>query len=120
LTGEHLLVGGNRYEKGDGKAAKLTAEIAVTTVATGGLIGALWLFEKGHDTSIPPGTAFSVYTVGDTTLDISLFAPPHAETVPSGGTPLAQSSSSTVLPAAMSSAPISFPGLGVLVRTKIN
>lgn len=84
ITGEHLLVGGNRYEQGNGKAAKLTAEIALTTAATGGLIGALWLFEKGHDTSIPPGTAFSVYTVGDTTLDISLLAP-HAVTAPNSG-----------------------------------
>src|SRR5690349_5061210 len=27
VTGEHILVGGNRAEKGNGKAAKLTAEI---------------------------------------------------------------------------------------------
>ena len=135
VTGEHVLVGGNRAEKGKGKAAKLTAEIVVTTAVTGGLIGAFWLFEKGHDTSIPPGTAFSVYTVGNTTIDLSLLTP--AATAPSTAaqTSLDNSSSpssmgetrpdvtqvaTNALPRAMSSSPTTFPALGVVVKTMVN
>jgi hypothetical protein len=136
LTGEHILVSGNRAEKGNGKAAKLAAEIVVTTAVTGGLVGALWLFEKGHDTSIPPGTAFSVYTVGDTTIDLSLLAPhaaPQATPalISAGSSPVTSSaplnaskgtegSPLNQLPRAMSSAPTAFPALGVVVRTKTN
>ena len=113
VTGEHILVGGNRAEKGDGKAAKLTAEIAVTTAVTGGLIGALWLFEKGHDSAIPPGTAFSVYTVGDTTLDLSLLAP-------QGEAPIATQDLTALLPRPMPSGETLFPALGIAVRTKLD
>src|SRR5207248_2621836 len=43
VTGEHVLLGGNRAEKGNGKAAKITTEIVATTLLTGGFAGALWL-----------------------------------------------------------------------------
>jgi hypothetical protein len=131
VTGEHILVGGNRAEKGKGKTAKLTAEIVVTTAVTGGLIGALWLFEKGHDTSIPPGTAFSVYAVGDTTIDLSFLPPPATSPVPAAQTstdsslqsanrPTVTEQATSALPRAMSSSSMAFPALGVVVKTKVN
>jgi hypothetical protein len=40
VTGEHILVSGNRAEQGKGKTAKLATEIIVTTAVTGGFIGA--------------------------------------------------------------------------------
>ncbi len=123
LTGEHILVSGNRAEKGNGKVAKLTAEIVVTTAVTGGIVGALWLFEKGHDTSIPPGTAFSVYTVGDTTIDLSLLsrhAPPQQGSPSIAGNIRIEPAPANVLPRAMASGSTSFPMLGVVVRTKSN
>jgi len=69
ITGEHVLVSGNREEKGDGKKAKMISEVAVTAILTpaGSL---LWLFEKGHDSMIQPGTAFTVFAAADTTLDL--------------------------------------------------
>jgi hypothetical protein len=111
VTGEHVLVGGNRAEKGDGKAAKITAEIAVTTAVTGGIVGALWLFEKGHDSAIPPGTAFSVYTLGDTRLDLSLLDPRAS---------LVSQDLTTLLPRPMSNGETAFPSLGIVVRTKLS
>jgi len=134
VTGEHILVGGNRAEKGKGKAAKLASEIVVTTALTGGLIGALWLFEKGHDVSIPPGTTFSVYTVGDTTIDLSLLAPqaaigrgtplpnlvPDSPLSPSEYSEPPNTSPVTAMPRAMSSSSMAFPLLGVVVKTRVN
>jgi PDZ domain len=134
VTGEHILVGGNRSEKGDGKVAKLTAEIALTTAATGGLIGALWLFEKGHDSFIPPGTAFSVYTAGDTRINPSLLSAAHTSAIttdaphpasitlgPATSTVSATSlTESSPLPRPMSGAAMDFPSLGVLLKTKLN
>jgi len=135
VTGEHVLVGGNRAEKGKGKAAKLTAEIVVTTAVTGGLIGALWLFEKGHDTSIPPGTAFSVYTVGNTTIDLSLLtaaatapataaltSPDNSSLSSSAGAkrPVVTEAATNALPRVMSSSSMTFPALGVAVKTMLN
>ena len=69
ITGDHVFVSGNRQEKGDGKKAKMIAEVGATALITP--IGSLlWLFEKGNDTVIQPGTAFTVYTASDTTLDL--------------------------------------------------
>jgi membrane-associated protease RseP (regulator of RpoE activity) len=118
VTGEHILVGGNRAEKGNGKAAKLTAEIAVTTAVTGGLVGALWLFEKGHDSAIPPGTAFSVHTVGDTTLDLSLLV--HGGQYKENVSPVATQNLTALLPRPMPSGETAFPNLGIVARTKLD
>jgi membrane-associated protease RseP (regulator of RpoE activity) len=111
----------------------------VTTAVTGGLIGALWLFEKGHDTAIPPGTAFSVYTVGDTTIDLSLLTNPalaQAGAIPMPNAPAPTSNSTpprsvqieqpnadnqavTVLPRPMASSSMSVPSLGLFVKTRL-
>lgn len=74
VTGEHVLVTGDRQEKGKGKKAKMIGEVAVTAVFSpaGSL---LWLFEKGNDSMIQPGTAFTVYTAADTTLDLTQLPP---------------------------------------------
>jgi hypothetical protein len=123
VTGEHLLVGGSRAEKGKGKAAKMTTEIVATTLLTGGIVGALWLFEKGHDTSIPPGTAFSVYTIGDTTIDLAnLPASYPAGTINiAQATPSERQSTSVVpLPRSTSSSSMTIPALGIVVATRAN
>lgn len=70
ITGEHVFVTGNRSEKGEGKKAKIVTEVAATTLLTGGAIGLLWLFEKGNDSMIQPGTAFTVYTAGDMQINL--------------------------------------------------
>jgi hypothetical protein len=70
ITGDHVLVTGARAEKGEGKKAKIITEVAATTALTGGAIGLLWLFEKGNDSMIQPGTAFTVYTPADTQIDL--------------------------------------------------
>jgi hypothetical protein len=68
VTGQHVLISGNRAEKGNGKAAKVTTEVVVATAITP--LGLLFLFEKGNDSAIPPGTAFTAFTVADTTLKL--------------------------------------------------
>ena len=123
VTGEHILVGGNRSEKGKGKAAKMTTEIVATTLLTGGLVGALWLFEKGHDTEIPPGTAFSVYTVGDTTIDLANLpspSPPASLTVAQAMPPerLGANAPQVALPRSTSSSSMTIPALGIVVATR--
>ena len=74
VTGEHVLVTGDRQEEGNGKKAKMIGEVAVTALLSpaGSL---LWLFEKGNDSMIQPGTAFTVYTAADTTLDLGRLPP---------------------------------------------
>lgn len=69
ITGDHVLLSGARSEQGKGKQAKIVSEVAVSAVLVG-TIGLLWLFEKGNDSFIPPGTAFNVYTAADTRLDL--------------------------------------------------
>jgi len=124
VTGEHVLVGGNRAQQGEGKAAKLTAEIALTTAATGGLIGALWLFEKGHETSIPPGTAFSTYTTGDTTIDLSLLSAAAGLSTADTSSPSTAdhqvTGDASLLSKPMANGSMDFPTLGLVVKTKIN
>lgn len=70
VTGEHVFVSGERNEKGNGKKAKIITEMAATTVITGGAVALLWLFEKGNDSTISPGTAFTVYAAADTQIDL--------------------------------------------------
>ena len=72
VTGEHILASGSRGEKAKGKTGERTAEVVVTTAVFGAPIAALWLFEKGEESTIPPGTAFFVYTAGDTMIDLSM------------------------------------------------
>jgi membrane-associated protease RseP (regulator of RpoE activity) len=74
ITGEHVLVSGDRQEKGHGKKAKMISEVAATALLSpaGSL---LWLFEKGNDSIIQPGTAFTVYTAADTRLDLRQLPP---------------------------------------------
>jgi hypothetical protein len=70
ITGDHVLLSGARSEEGKGKKAKIASEVAVTAVLVGTPLGLLWLFEKGNDSFIPPGTAFTVFTVADTRIDL--------------------------------------------------
>lgn len=68
VTGDHVLVSGERSEKGDGKKAKMAAEVVVATAITP--LGLLFLFEKGNETGIAPGTAFTVFAAADTQIDL--------------------------------------------------
>jgi hypothetical protein len=68
VTGEHVPVSGDRYESGKGKKAEVTTEVAVATLFTP--LGLLILFQKGNDSAIAPGTAFTVYAAADTQLDL--------------------------------------------------
>lgn len=70
ITGDHVLLTGARAEEGKGKKAKMVGEVAATAVLVGTPIGLLWLFEKGNDSFIPPGTAFTVFTSADTRVDL--------------------------------------------------
>lgn len=75
ITGDHIFVSGDRQEKGDGKKAKMIAEVGATAVLVSPVGSLLWLFEKGNETEIPPGTAFTVYTAADTMLDLQHLPP---------------------------------------------
>lgn len=75
VTGEHVLVTGDRQDKGNGKKAKMIGEVAVTAALLSPAGSLLWLFEKGNDSMIQPGTAFTVYTAADTTLDLGQLPP---------------------------------------------
>src|SRR5215471_4440333 len=75
ITGEHVLVSGNREEQGAVKKAKMITEIGATAVLLSPAGSLLWLFEKGHESEIPPGTAFTVYAAGDTILDLRQLPP---------------------------------------------
>jgi len=68
VTGEHVPVSGDRSESGNGKKAKIATEVVVATAFTP--LGLLFLFEKGNDSDIAPGTAFTVYAAADTQLDL--------------------------------------------------
>jgi hypothetical protein len=71
VTGEHILASGDRTEKAKGKAWEMATEVVVTTAVLGGPVAALWLFEKGDESTIPPGTAFSMHRIADTMIDLS-------------------------------------------------
>jgi membrane-associated protease RseP (regulator of RpoE activity) len=113
VTGEHVPAGGSRTEKAKGRAGEMASEVGVATAVLGAPVAALWLFEKGDESTIPPGTAFSVYTVEDTMLDLSMLPPAGLQAVPlpigANGLPRATSTSSTTV-----------PSLGVVVSTRVN
>jgi hypothetical protein len=74
ITGDHVFVSGERLEKGDGKKAKMAAEVGATALISP--VGSLlWLFETGNDSVIPPGTAFTVYTAADAVVDLERLPP---------------------------------------------
>ena len=75
ITGEHVLVSGTRNEQGSGKKAKMITEIGATAVLVSPVGSLLWLFEKGNDSVISPGTAFTVYAAADTILDLRQLPP---------------------------------------------
>jgi PDZ domain len=68
VTGAHVPVSGDRSEQGNGKKAKIATEVVVATAFTP--LGLLFLFEKGNDSAIAPGTAFTVYAAADTQIDL--------------------------------------------------
>lgn len=113
VTGEHVLASGSRTEKAKGKAAEMTTEVVVTTALLGGPVAALWLFEKGDESTIPPGTAFSVYTVEDTMIDLSNLAPSASPVAP-------PAIGANVLPRPTSDSSMTVPSLGVVVGTRVN
>jgi hypothetical protein len=113
VTGEHILASGSRGEKAKGKTGERTAEVVVTTAVFGAPIAALWLFEKGEESAIPPGTAFSVYTAGDTMIDLSM--------LPAAAAPLPVTSAQfTVLPRPTSGSSVALPSLGIVAATRVN
>src|SRR6184192_973686 len=116
VTGEHILASGSRGEKAKGKTGERTAEVVVTTAVFGAPIAALWLFEKGEESTIPPGTAFSVYTAGDTMIDLSML--PAALTVTSAN--VTKDSQFTGLPRPTSDASVALPSLGIVAATRVN
>jgi hypothetical protein len=68
VTGEHVLVSGDRHESGDGKKAEVATEVALATLFTP--LGLFFLFEKGNDSEIAPGTVFTVYAAAAAQLDL--------------------------------------------------
>ena len=70
ITGDHVFLTGARSEEGKSKKAEMAGEVAATAVLVGAPLGLLWLFEKGNDSVIPPGTAFTVFTVSDTRINL--------------------------------------------------
>ncbi len=112
VTGEHVLASGDRTEKAKGKAGEMATEVVVTTAVLGGPVAALWLFEKGDESTIPPGTAFSVYTIADTMLDLSML-PAASQVVPPAIGP-------NLLPRPTSDSSMTVPSLGVVVSTRVN
>jgi PDZ domain len=75
VTGEHVLVSGSRQEQGSGKKAKMVGEVVATALLVSPAGSLLWLLEKGNDSMIQPGTAFTVYAAGDVILDLRQLAP---------------------------------------------
>ena len=120
VTGEHILASGSHGEKAKGKTAETTAEVVVSTAVLGAPIAALWLFEKGEETAIPPGTAFSVYTVGDTMIDLSML--PRAATVllTANGANTIKDTQLTGLPRPTSGSSVTVPSLGIVASTRVN
>ena len=119
VTGEHILASGSRGEKAKGKTGERTAEVVVTTAVFGAPIAALWLFEKGEESTIPPGTAFSVYTAGDTMIDLSMLpAASTSLTVTSAN--VTKDSQFTGLPRPTSDASVALPSLGIVAATRVN
>ncbi len=112
VTGEHVPANGSRTEKANGKAGEMATEVVVTTAVLGGPVAALWLFEKGDESTIPPGTAFSVYTIADTMLDLSML-PAASQVVPPAIGP-------NLLPRPTSDSSMTVPSLGVVVSTRVN
>jgi len=120
VTGEHILASGNRGEKAKGKAGEKTAEVVVTSAVFGGPIAALWLFEDGEESIIPPGTAFSVYSVADTMIDLSMLpAAATAASTVTGGNAIKDSQISG-LPRPTSDSSVALPSLGVVAETRLN
>jgi hypothetical protein len=85
----------------------------------GAPIAALWLFENGEESTIPPGTAFSVYTAGDTVIDLAM--------LPAAATPLTVTSANitkdsqfTSLPRPTSDSSVALPSLGIVAATRLN
>ncbi len=97
VTGEHVPVSGDRSEQGNGKKAKIATEVVVATAFTP--LGLLFLFEKGNDSAIAPGTAFTVYAAADTQIDL--------EQLPKGTKQLR----------ARPSGPENLPALGIVIDT---
>jgi len=120
VTGEHILASGSHGEKAKGKTAETTAEVVVSTAVLGAPIAALWLFEKGEETAIPPGTAFSVYTDGDTMIDLSML--PRAATVllTANGANTIKDTQLTGLPRPTSGSSVTVPSLGIVASTRVN
>jgi len=120
VTGEHILASGSHGEKAKGKTAETTAEVVVTIALLGAPIAALWLFEKGEETAIPPGTAFSVFTVGNTVIDLSML--PRAVTVPlnANGANTIKDTLVTGLPRPTSDSSVTVPSLGIMAGTRVN
>jgi hypothetical protein len=113
VTGEHVLASGSRAEKAKRKPGETATEVVVTTAVLGGPVAALWLFEKGDESTIPPGTAFSVYTIADTLLDLSMLQPAASQVIP---LPIG----TNVLPRPTSDSSMTVPSLGVVVGTRVN
>jgi len=113
VTGEHVLASGDRTEKAKGKAGEMATEVVVTTAVLGGPVAALWLFEKGDESTIPTGTAFSVHTIADTMIDLSNLTSAASQVVPPAIGP-------NMLPRATSDSSMTVPSLGVVVGTRVN
>jgi len=118
LTGEHILASGSRGEKAKGKTGERTAEVVVTSAVFGAPIAALWLFEKGEESTIPPGTAFSVYTAGDTMIDLSMLPAAAASLTVTANT--TKDSQFTGLPRPTSDSSVALPSLGIVADTRVN
>jgi PDZ domain-containing protein len=120
VTGEHILAGGSRGEKAKGKAGEKTAEVVVTSAVFGAPIAALWLFENGEESTIPPGTAFSVYTVGDTMIDLSMLSAAAAPYSTVTGAITIKDSRAIDLPRPTSDSSVALPSLGIVADTRVN
>jgi hypothetical protein len=120
VTGEHILASGSRGEKANGKTAETTTEVVVTTAVFGAPIAALWLFDKGEESTIPPGTAFSVHTVSDAMIDLSMLPPAARVPLTATGANPIKDGQVTGLPRATSDSAVKVPSLGIVAGTRVN
>ena len=120
ITGEHIPASGSRGAKAKGKTGETTAEVVATTAVFGAPIAALWLFENGEESTIPPGTAFSVYTLGDTMIDLSMLPRTAPAPLIVTGTGSLKDSQVIGLPRPTSDSSITLPSLGIVAKTQVN
>ena len=78
ITGERIAVRADRKAEGKGSTGNMAAALATTAVVVGAPIASLWLLKHGHNTEIPVGTAFVVYTIGDVKVDTAKAQPPSS------------------------------------------